>query len=65
MNKEGSISLTVLESSNPNWKELVNQLLECLDAKHTDKDLLLGKSKVLIQDKYMQILNKALEEKQK
>lgn len=46
--KEGSMSPTQLQLQQPNWRELVGNILKQLDPPASDKDLLYGKTKVLI-----------------
>ena len=65
MNKEGSMTAKQLEANQVNYKELTNKLLECLDKKPFERDLLIGKTKVLINDHYKIYLDEILKEKQK
>ena len=65
LNKEGAMSAKQLEANQFNYKELTQKLLECLENKPFERDLLIGKTKILINDHYKIYLDEILKEKQK
>jgi len=48
ISKEGNMTEKALIATDPNWKELTNRLINNLEEKPTDKDLLIGRTKILI-----------------
>ena len=60
----GSKSYLVLQQENADFKKLSNELLGCCGVEFTEKDVLNGKTKIFLNEKFKLLLDKALEVKQ-
>jgi myosin heavy subunit/alpha-tubulin suppressor-like RCC1 family protein len=64
-NKEGSISYGVLEANNENFRKLTENLLGSVGIPWSEKDLLLGKTRIFINEPFKYKLDEILKIKQK
>ena len=64
-NKEGSIAFAVLEAKNENFRKLTENLLGSVGVPWSERDLLLGKTKIFINEPFKYKLDEILKIKQK